>query len=119
MTDEGARGDSAHQVILFRPRAGTSPGKSAGGARPNPLSVPDLTEFEQSGEQDDYRHRMLVNTVALAFTLLLVGAGIWIAESMAVTRKNQDCVLMGRSGCSPVEVPLVDRWSETVSGPRP
>lgn len=72
-------------------------------------SVSDLSRFEQSEEPDDYRHRMTTNLIALVFTVLLVGAGIWIADIMAGMRKNQDCVLSGRRGCTPVEIPSADR----------
>jgi hypothetical protein len=38
-----------------------------------------------------------------------MGAGLWIANTMASMRKNQDCVLSGRSGCTPVEYSH-ERW---------
>ena len=46
---------------------------------------------------------------ALAATTLLVMVGIWIADVMASMRKNQDCVLSGRPGCTRVEVPAQPR----------
>lgn len=71
-----------------------------------PPPVEDLTKYEQtSDEPDDYRHRMTMNAIAVAVTVLLVLGGIWIADTMARMRKNQDCVLIGRSGCSPVNAP--------------
>jgi hypothetical protein len=80
--------------------------------------VSDLAKFERTQERDDYRHRMIVNAIALVFTVVLAAAGIWIAESMAVMRKNQDCALMGRKDCSPIQVPPGDRWSGPVSDRR-
>lgn len=53
---------------------------------------------------------MLTNVLALAFLVLLVIGGIWIADTMAAMRKNQDCVLSGRRGCTPVEAPPLQRW---------
>ena len=38
-------------------------------------------------------------------TVVLVVTGIWIADVMAHMRKDQDCVLIGRSGCTRVDVP--------------
>jgi hypothetical protein len=116
--DNGASGEASPRVILFRPRAKATspapqPAASGGPALASPVS--DLAKFERSVGRDDYRHRMVVNAIALAFTVLLAAAGIWIAESMAVMRKNQDCALMGRRNCSPVEVPATDRWSESLS----
>jgi hypothetical protein len=71
--------------------------------------VDDLAKFERDGGADDYRHRMTVNVVVFVFVLALIGAGLWLADTMAQMRKNQDCVLSGRRGCSPVEV-TKDRW---------
>ncbi len=47
---------------------------------------------------------MLVNMAAFAFVLVLIAVGLWLAETMAQMRRNQDCVLSGRRGCTPVEV---------------
>ena len=52
---------------------------------------------------------MLMNALALGFTVLLVAGGIWIADVMAHMRKDQDCVLIGRPGCTPVNVPAAPR----------
>ena len=118
--DSGTTNDG-RRVIAFRlrPRA-TAPdaGRGAGNA-PGPASpVSDLAKFEQGQEPDNYRHRMIVNTAALVFTVILAAAGVWIAASMAIMRKNQDCVLMGRKSCGEVIVPPSDRWSGSVSQPR-
>lgn len=71
--------------------------------------VEDLTKYERDEEPDDYRHRMIVNIIGFVFIALLIGAGYWLADSMAAMRKNQDCVLSGRSGCTKVEFNR-DRW---------
>ena len=47
---------------------------------------------------------MLVNAAAFLFVLGLIGAGLWLADTMAELRQNQDCVLSGRRDCMPVEV---------------
>jgi hypothetical protein len=78
--------------------------------RSDELSGPDdLSQYERDGVPDDYRHRMWMNVAALIVVALLVGAGLWIANTMAAMRKNQDCVLSGRRGCTPVEAQH-DRW---------
>lgn len=100
--DRSSDGDS--RVVEF-PR-----GRSAARWRmPPPSPVNDLAKFERGDEADDYRHRMRVNVAAFVFVLLLIGAGLWLAETMAELRKNEDCVLSGRRGCAPVEVPT-RRW---------
>lgn len=98
--------ESGAQVIrLRRPgskRSAPGYGHSASG-RP---ADDDLAKFARTDTPDDYRHRMFVNAAALAFVALLGAAGLWLADSMASMRKNQDCVLSGRRNCSPVEVPV-------------
>lgn len=90
------------RVLQFR--------RGSGGTRsPGPSPVEDLTKYERSEGADDYRHRMIVNFAAFFVVVALIGVGIWIADTMAAMRKNQDCVLSGRRGCTPVETSK-DRW---------
>lgn len=70
--------------------------------------VADLGRFERVGD-DDYRQRMINNVLALALTLALMAAGIWIADTMASIRNHEDCVLAGGRNCAPVEVPVNPR----------
>ncbi len=92
-------------MLRFRPRRSfLSPDRA-----PPPSPVNDLRKYEQPAEPDDFRQRMKVNGLALVATIILVVAGIWIAETMAQMRKNQDCVLTGRSGCTPIKVPIAPR----------
>lgn len=79
---------------------------------PRPSPVQDLERFERTQDEDDYRHRMIMNGLALLLLIVLIGSGIWIANTMAVMRKNQDCVLSGKRNCNPpVEVPIAPRSS--------
>jgi hypothetical protein len=57
------------------------------------------------GEPDNYRQRMINNGLAFAFVLLLVAGGVWLADTIAEMRRNQDCVLSGRRNCAQVNVP--------------
>ena len=100
------RQSSSHgngRVVYFRRRPGAR--SSLAGSTP----VADLAKYERKETANDYRHRMMVNAAALVFVVALIGTGLWLADSMAEMRKNQDCVLTGRRGCSPVEVPT-QRW---------
>ncbi len=94
------------RVIPLRPRRRAPPAR-ADSARPSPVG--SLDRFERGDEQDDYRHRMITNAAALAICVVLVLAGVWIANTMAQMRKDQDCVLSGRRGCTPVDVPVRSR----------
>ena len=51
---------------------------------------------------------MIVNLAALAFTVALAVAGIWLAIQIADMRKNQDC-LPGRRNCAPIDVKALER----------
>lgn len=101
---EPTHSDDRSQVVWFRNRR---PLRSAHGS--SPPVVEDLTKYERDGAADDYRHRMIVNAIAFVFVIGLIAAGLWLADTMAAMRKNQDCVLSGRRGCTPVEV-TKDRW---------
>ncbi len=95
--------EEEHRVIQFRPR---NPAPAAGqrgnpSERIRPAEVAnDLSRYERDREDpDDYRHRMLANVAAFAFTVALTAIGIWLAMSIADLRRTQDCVLMGRRDC--------------------
>ncbi len=94
---EAHSGPTGH-VLPFR-RRGALLTFNRPGQQPSP--VRDLERFEHTGEEDDYRHRMVVNAMAAVVTILLIAGGIWIANSMAQMRKNQDCVLSGGRNCNP------------------
>jgi hypothetical protein len=109
--------DQEHQVLKFRPRTLAHPPGRQGpqanhglashaaeqDARPEPN---DLSRYERDrSEPDDFRHRMLANIAAFAFTVALTAIGIWLAMSIADLRKTQDCVLMGRRDCARISTP--------------
>lgn len=105
MTSDGSSSpDSGPRVVSFRRgRAGARTPATA------PPPVDDLAKYEHAADGDDYRHRMIVNAAAFLFVIALIGAGLWLANTMTQMRKNQDCVLSGRRGCTPIEV-TGDRW---------
>ena len=98
--------DDEHRVLKFRPRTLAEPPGRQGqqnelGQEPN-----DLSRYERVREEpDDFRHRMLANLAAFAFTVALTAIGIWLAMSIADLRKTQDCVLMGRRDCARISAP--------------
>jgi len=95
------REDDEHRVLKFVPRtSATAPHP------PAPSGASDLSRYEKApDEPDDFRHRMLANSVAFALTAVLIGIGIWLAISIADLRKTQDCVLTGRRDCAHIVVP--------------
>jgi hypothetical protein len=102
--------EDEHRVLEFRPRTQApgrlrNPGERSGneGTRG---AANDLSRYERDrSEPDDFRHRMLANLAALAFTIALTAVGIWLAMSIADLRKTQDCVLMGRRDCARIATP--------------
>ena len=90
----------AHQA--GQPQGGTPPPATNGGDDPG--------RYQRQDDSDNDRHRMITNSAGLAIAAALIGAGIWNADTMASMRKNQDCVLSGRRGCTPVDAPLPRRW---------
>jgi len=96
--------ESEGRILPFRPRG------SLFARNVPPPPVPDLEKFERApDEPDDFRHRMAMNALGLVATVVLIVTGIWIADVMAHMRKDQDCVLTGRPGCTHVEVPAQPR----------
>jgi hypothetical protein len=111
--DSSNASNDDHQVVPFRPRRGGS-GAGNGQWRPQPSQSPPspvegLAKYEGGEPDDDYRHRMKVNLAALAFTVVLALAGVWLVIQLAEMRKNQDCVLSGRGNCAPIEVTTPQR----------
>jgi hypothetical protein len=103
-----------HRVLQFRPRTFAHPPGQRGGPdnhaqhediKPEPN---DLSRYERNREEpDDFRHRMLANIAAFAFTVALTAIGIWLAMSIADMRRTQDCVLMGRRDCVRIATPHI------------
>ena len=114
-TQQPITAQDEHRVLKFRPRSLAHPpgrrgessgnlGKSSKQAQPED----DLARYERDrDEPDDFRHRMLANVAALAFTVALTAIGIWLAMSIADLRKTQDCVLMGRRDCARISAPHI------------
>jgi hypothetical protein len=69
----------------------------------------DLAVFEEEDGHIDYRHRMLMNVIAVVIVSVLISAGVWIADTIAAMQKAQDCALQGRQNCAPIEVPVTKK----------
>jgi hypothetical protein len=108
--------EEEHRVLQFRPR--NAPRNAFRGnavvtslqhdsaAEPHELARLDLSRYEKPREEpDDFRHRMLANIAAFAFTVALTAVAIWLAISIADLRRTQDCVLIGRRDCVHISTP--------------
>lgn len=95
------------QILTFRQRRGAAPPR-----RPETVpedyaddSADDLAQYEDEDTNVDYRHRMLMNIIAVVIVSCLVGVGVWIADTIADMEKVQDCAMQGRQNCAPIELP--------------
>ena len=106
-SDEPPEPPEMGRVLRFEPRRKT--------ARPNdrlstPLSGPSpvesLEKYSRAREDsEDYRYRMRANLAAIVLVGLLIWCGYWLFNTLAEMRKVQDCILMGRTNCAPINVP--------------
>ena len=117
LAEERPEGDSAPptaQVLPFRPRQRPAAplGPVRGVQQPDDDALPDdLARYETEREDEpiNYARRMLMNVIAIAVVSILIGAGVWLADTIAEMERNQDCVLQGRQNCAPIEVPAPPR----------
>lgn len=97
------------RVLAFRrPIAGAARNQPPVRQAPPALASPfqDMGKYERTGiEPDDYRHRMIVNLVGFGVCILLIVAGVWLANKLAELRRDQDCVLSGRPNCAHISIP--------------
>ena len=92
------------RCLVAAPALPERPGRTncPAGAAPD-----DLARYEQDRTKSiDYRQRMLMNVIAIAIVTLLVGAGVWIADTITDLERDQDCVMQGRANCAPIEMPV-------------
>jgi hypothetical protein len=94
------------QILQFqlRRRAPVQPPAAATrGSSAEPLD--DLAQYEEEDAHIDYRHRMLMNVIAVMIVSSLVGVGVWIADTITDMEKTQDCLMQGRQNCAPIIMP--------------
>jgi hypothetical protein len=80
--------DADSRVIRFRSQTGASHRSHRGKAPigysgPDHSPVPDLSKYECPESEDDYRHRMVINAIALVFVSLMSLAGFWLVNVIA------------------------------------
>jgi hypothetical protein len=108
MTSQGpSKDEEKGRVLPFRPRAPRSWNAHLRDKLRSP--VEDLSKYSRNAEEDNFQHRMKVNLLAFAVLALIVACGIWLTGTMSEMRRNQDCVLSGRTNCAPIQVPAEPR----------
>jgi ferric-dicitrate binding protein FerR (iron transport regulator) len=110
MTSQGpSKDEEKGRVLQFRPRTPRSWNAHLRLRDKLRSPVEDLSKYSRDRDEDNFRHRMKVNLLAFAALALIVACGVWLANTMAEMRKNQDCVLTGRTNCAPIQVPTEPR----------
>jgi hypothetical protein len=95
------------QILKFEPRRPDKSFFAAATRQPVGDDLDDFAQFEQEQDEPiDYRHRMIMNLIALAILISLVGLGVWIADIISDLQRDQDCLMQGRSNCAPIELPI-------------
>jgi hypothetical protein len=94
------------QILTFQLRRRVATPRQAPIAPDGDEAVDDLAAFEEEDGHIDYRHRMLMNVIAVLIVSVLITAGVWIADTIAAMQKAQDCALQGRQNCAPIEMPV-------------
>jgi hypothetical protein len=61
------------------------------------------------------RDRTTANIIVLVVVALLIGVGVWLANTMLDVRKIQDCVASGRRNCAPIATPGRDSFDVPTS----
>jgi len=95
------------QVLQFRPRVADRLSSREFPTAPRDDEFDPLAQYQQDQEDDesvDYPHRMLMNGIAVAVVTVLIGVGVWLADTIADMERDQDCVLQGRQNCAPIEL---------------
>ena len=64
---------------------------------------PDPDKVE--GPETDERDRRATNIFLAVFGVIIVAAGVWLANAMVDSRKAELCFESGRRNCNPIEVP--------------
>ena len=97
------------RILPFRPRAPRSWNAQLRLRDQMRSPVDDLSKYSRGPDEDNYRHRMMMNLLAFLVLALVVSCGIWLTNTMAQLRRDQDCVLTGRTNCAPIQVPASPR----------
>jgi hypothetical protein len=67
---------------------------------------PDAEREQPISERD----RTLTNLAILAVIVVLIGAGVWLANAILEMRRVQDCAMAGRRNCERITTPGRESW---------
>jgi hypothetical protein len=108
-SQEPSKDEEKGRVLPFRPRASQSWNAKLRLRDQRRGPVDDLSKYSRPPDEDEYRHRMVMNLLAFLVLALIVYCGIWLTNTMSQMRRDQDCVLSGRTNCAPIQGPVNPR----------
>jgi hypothetical protein len=103
MTSQAPRdGEEKGRILPFTPRVPRARNDNSRQRESKHPLIDDVEKYARVGEDDNYRHRMITNLLAFLVLCFIVYCGVWLANTMAQMRNDQDCVLSGRTNCSQI-----------------
>jgi hypothetical protein len=69
------------------------------------MNAPPPTDPKPDPDEETESDRRAANIFMAVFAVVVVGLGIWLANSLANHRKLDDCLAAGRRNCVPIEAP--------------
>jgi hypothetical protein len=69
------------------------------------MSANNGQEPKPQDEHNEERDRRAANIFLLVAAIVLIGAGVWLADAMIAAKKADDCLSSGRRNCTPIDVP--------------
>ena len=61
------------------------------------------------------RERTVTNLAIVLVVVVLIGAGVWMANAILEMRRIQDCVMAGRRNCAQITTPGRESWDVPAS----
>jgi hypothetical protein len=104
-SQQPSKDEDKGRVVAFRPRTSHSWNAKLRQRDQSRSPVSDLSKYSRGPEEDDYPHRMFMNLLAFLVLSLIVCCGIWLADNMSETHKDQDCGRISRTNCMPIPGP--------------
>lgn len=56
-------------------------------------------------DENEERDRRAANIFLLVAAVVVIGAGLWLADAMIAAKKADECMSSGRRNCNPIDVP--------------
>jgi hypothetical protein len=104
-SQQPSKDEDKGRVVAFRPRPSHSWNAKLRPRDQSRSPVADLSKYSRGPEEDNYPHRMFMNLLAFLVLSFIVCCGIWLADNMSETHKDQDCGRISRTNCAPIPGP--------------